>query len=277
MKPVLLSILLCVSPNDPKPLNLWPDTAGINNPKKKETAEERDDKVLRISNVGIPTLHPFLASGDGRKTPAVVVCPGGGYSILAYNKEGTEIAEWLNRIGISAFVLKYRVPRNRGGAFQDIQRALRLVRAGAKSWKIDPQKIGTMGFSAGGHLAARLSTNHAKAAYKPVDDADATSCRPDFTVLVYPAYLSAKGVIAKELPVTKKMSPTLIVHAKDDRRFIQGSLDYEKALKQAGAPVRLLLFDKGGHGHGLRCKEEPMSAWPRDCEAWFREIGVLDR
>ncbi len=203
-----------------------------------------------------------------------MVCPGGAYRKLAYCKEGTEVARWLNSLGISAIVLKYRVPDNREGAFQDIQRAMRLVRAHAAEWNIDPQRLGVLGFSAGGHLAARLSTNNAVSAYPAIDAADALSCRPDFVMLVYPAYLADKdGHIASELPITAALPPTFITQTEDDERFIAGTKLYHAALDEAKAPNKFLLYRTGGHGYGLRSDKEAR-VWPQAAKAWLMEMGI---
>src|SRR5206468_9683787 len=150
--------------------------------------------VQRVANVTRPTLTVFKPSKDKDTGAAVLVCPGGGYNILAFDKEGTEVAEWLNSIGVSGVVLKYRVPRRKDlpkhqAPLQDAQRAVSLIRSHAGEWGIDAKRIGVLGFSAGGHLSATLSTNYDQRAYSPIDEADKVSCRPDFTVLIYPAYL----------------------------------------------------------------------------------------
>ncbi len=275
MRYLLFFILLtpftrCPAQQAPKPLSLWPADAG-------KVAEEKvvagkDDSVKRITDIHQATITPFrVAVPPDSVHPAVLVFPGGGYSILAIDKEGTEIAEWLNRLGYSAFVVKYRVPKDREGAFADGQRAVRLVRQHAREWNIDPKRIGVIGFSAGGHLCARLSTDFGRMAYEAVDEADKLDCRPDFSMLIYPAYLQTKeGKIAPELPISAKMPPTFIVQTKDDKSYVPGTILYDQALKTAGVSSTFHLFDTGGHGYGLRPSANEVSKWPALAEEWLK-------
>ncbi len=223
--------------------------------------------------VTTPTITIYPAS-TGKPAPAILVCPGGGYDHLAIDKEGIEIAKWLNSLGITAAVLKYRVPGNRDGALQDALRAIRLLRSRASDWNIDPTRIGAMGFSAGGHLSARLSTNFDHNAYPALDEIDRASARPDFVVLVYPAYLEVKGQLAPELSLRAKIPPTLILHNEDDTAYIRSSKVYHAALDAAHIPNEFVLFATGGHGYGLRSTQD-VKAWPDRCEKWLRKIGVL--
>ena len=188
----------------------------------------------------------------------------------------TPIAEWLNSHGISAFILIYRVPKKRKDAFEDIQRAVRIVRSRASEWNIDTTRIGVMGSSAGGHLAARVSTGFDLKTHEEVDQIDAVSCKPDFTVLLYPAYMNKGKELSKEFSVSNKISPTLIVSAKDDKGFFPGSPVYANALKEAGASIRVHFFEKGGHGFSLRPKEYPLSTWPDLCVQWFRDKDIIE-
>ncbi len=275
-----LAMVVCVSVADGAEaslvVRLWP--GGV--PGKATDLEEKvlpsSDGIERITNVGKPSLELFKAATTEGLAPAVVVCPGGGYSILACDLEGTEIARWLNSIGITAAVLKYRVPDNRAGALQDVQRAVRLVRGHAGDWNIDPKRVGVLGFSAGGHLAARASTGFATSSYAAVDATDRLDCRPDFTVLIYPAYLSQEdGHIASDITVTRQTPPAFLVQTQDDRKYVGSSIAYYLALKKAGVPAELHLFPNGGHGYGLRPPSRVATTWPRLCEAWLRESGVL--
>jgi len=219
----------------------------------------------------------YRPKGATEPTPAVVVCPGGGYSILAYDLEGTEVVEWLNGLGIAGVLLKYRVPGKRDGAFQDAQRAMGIVRHRAKEWGIDPKKVGILGFSAGGHLAARVCTNYEKRAYKPVDAADEASCRPDFAIPIYPAYMEKDGGLdTAALPVTAETPTTFIAIACNDR-FTVGALHYFLALRQAKVRAELHVFQFGGHGCGLRESGDALTTWPVHCAAWLRGIGVLGK
>tara|TARA_B100001094_G_scaffold292410_1_gene311517 strand:- start:185 stop:751 length:567 start_codon:yes stop_codon:yes gene_type:complete len=187
----------------------------------------------------------------------------------------TPIAEWLNEHGVSAFILIYRTPKKRKDAFEDIQRAVRIVRSRASEWNIDPSRIGVMGSSAGGHLAARVSTGFDIQAYQKVDKHDGVSCKPDFTVLLYPAYTNKGEALSEDFTVSSELSPTLIITAKDDG-FFPGSPIYANALKEAGASVRTHFFEKGGHGFSLRPKQYPLSTWPDLCLQWLRDIKIIE-
>jgi len=257
-------------------LPLWADETmpGHGAPKPESDNHPKPGGVLLITGVSEPTLAVFKASDADGPAPAAIICPGGGYGALAYNREGTEIAAWLNSLRITGIVLKYRVPGNRDGAFQDAQRAVRLVRLHAAEWGIQPDKIGVIGFSAGGHLTARLSTNFEKPAYPELDPADKLNCRPDFAILVYPAFLEVNGALAPEMTVTPAMPKTLIVHSEDDLRYVPGSKLYDAALTAAEVPHQFLLYPTGGHGYGLHCYKDA-KLWPVQTAEWLRKIGVL--
>ena len=233
----------------------------------------RGDGVTRQSHVSTPqfTVYPVKS---GQPAPAIIVCPGGGYEILAIDKEGSDIAEWLNSIGLAAVLLKYRVPQNRDGALQDLRRTIRLVRHNSAAWGIDPTKVGVLGFSAGGHLCARLSTNPTTTApYPHIDAADTLPDRPDFAVLLYPAYLAKDGVAAAELPITASMPPMLMLQAEDDHTHFATTRIYFAALKAARANAELKTYPTGGHGHGLR-STAAVGQWPTDCIAWLNAQGI---
>ena len=234
----------------------------------------RGDGFHRITNISRPTLKVFPAPKMGAPAPAMIVCPGGGYSYVVVDKEGSEIAAWLNSAGITALVLKYRVPNNRAGALQDLQRALSLARANAAQWNIDPKRLGVIGFSAGGNLAAKASTLFEPRAYPAVDAVDQQSCRPDFAVLVYPAYLDDRsGHVSPDLNLKANIPPTLIVHSEDDKNFIAGSKLYHAALEEAKVPHEFKLYATGGHGYGLHCTRDA-KAWPEDALRWLHKVGV---
>jgi acetyl esterase/lipase len=261
----------------PTTIVLWPGKPPGEATAVAETQEpDQGDRVLRITNVGRPTMTVYPVNRSGPRAPAVLVCPGGGYRILAFDKEGTEIARWLNSMGLAAAVLKYRVPDNRAGALADAQRALGVLRCRAHEWNIDTGRIGVIGFSAGGHLAARLSNDNKKRLYSEMDEADRLSCRPDFTILVYPAYLSGKDYrLVDEVAITTEAPPAFLVQTQDDRSYIDSSIAYYLALKKAGVAGELHLFPAGGHGYALRPTKHAVSRWPGLCEAWLRERGVL--
>jgi len=257
-------------------IKIWEDSV----PGKKCAEAEQYTEgggIHRYSFVSEPTLELYLVKSD-KPAPLVVVCPGGGYAKLAYDLEGIEIAKWLNSIGVNAAILKYRIPDNRLGAFADAQRALRLARHNAAKWGVNPDKIGVLGFSAGGHLSARLSTGYAENIYEARDAADRLSARPDFTVLVYPAYLYADAnyTIAPEIKVDKNTPPAFITQAQDDVKYIDSSIAYYLALKKAGVKADLHLFSKGGHGNGIRRKDVPMKEWQNICGEWLKYYFVQD-
>jgi acetyl esterase/lipase len=281
---LLIAAILCITtpssaaePGQTEAIALWPKDRLEAKGDEKVTVEPWRGKatIRKITNVWNPTITVHKPKAAEPPTPAVVVCPGGGYGILAHDLEGTEVAEWLNGIGVTGIVLKYRVPRQRDAAFQDAQRAVGLVRHRAKSLGIDPRRVGILGFSAGGHLAARLCTNFAKRAYEPVDDADAASCRPDFAVLIYPAYMAKDGGLdAATLPVAKDTPAAFIAIACNDK-FTPGALAYFGALRQARVRSELHVFSVGGHGCGLRKIDDGLTTWPAHCERWLRSIRVL--
>ncbi len=210
-----------------------------------------------------------------------MICPGGGHHILAYDLEGTEVAGWLNTIGVTGIVLKYRVPfrdpdRRWRAAVQDAQRAMSLVRSRAAEWKLDPERLGICGFSAGGQAAA-LTSLLAERQYDAVDDVDKYPTRPDFAMLVYPGGLTDQDdrQLRDDIPVTRHAPPMFFVHAFDDRASVQNSLLLASALKRVGVSSELHVFATGGHGYGLRPTEEAVTHWPLRAGQWLRERGIL--
>ena len=249
---------------------------------------------MRLGNVRVPTITLYQPPSGMDTGLAVVVCPGGGYGILAVDLEGTEICQWLNSIGVSGVLLKYRVPPSNGVApyiapLQDAQRALGLVRFHAVEWKIDPHRIGIIGFSAGGDLAAlagavrRFDRGPAAVRICAVSGGatprvpDQASCRPDFAMLIYPARLIClKGPeLAPELTVTSNTPPTFLIQTEDDPIAVENSLYYYLALKQARVPAEMHLFARGGHGYGLRQTGLAVASWPGLAEVWLRGLKVL--
>ena len=232
---------------------------------------EKSGGILRMSDVTRPQLLVFAAPGAGSH-PAVMVCPGGGYSILALDLEGTEIAQWLNGLGITAAVLEYRVPDKREAALADAQRALSLLRSRSRAFGIDPRRLGVLGFSAGGHLAARLSVGSAVRAYAPIDAVDRADDRPDFTLLLYPAYLlDGAGRIAPEVKPHTEMPPTFLTQTMDDP-FLDAP-EYASALEAVGVQTRGAFYAAGGHGYGLRAtQDKPVHEWPDEAAAWLRRL-----
>ena len=277
----------------PPKINLWPGTAPgekANVGAEHESFSANDKPtagrpVALLANVSTPMISVFRPPADKDTGAAVLVCPGGGYYILAYDLEGTEVCEWLNSIGVTAVLLKYRVPRREGQApyvapLQDAQRALGLVRSHAKEWGIDPARIGVLGFSAGGNLSAVLSANWTGRVYPGVDEADALSCRPDFQVLVYPAYFIKDGIGSKlepEIAVTSDTPPTFLVMTQDDPEHVQNVLAYSMALREAKVPFELHVYPTGGHGYGLRPTKDYATTWPQRAADWMRSRGLLER
>jgi len=239
--------------------------------------------LIRLGNVSKPTLTVYRPAKDKDTGASVIICPGGGYNILAYDLEGSEVCEWLNSIGVTGVLLKYRVPKRTGlekhtAALQDAQRAVGLVRARAGEWGLDPKRIGILGFSAGGHLAAAACNNYDKRTYEPVDDADKQSCRPDFAVLIYPAYLTVKeqgDKVAPELPVTTNTPPTFLAMTQNDGVRVESALFYYLALKNAKVPAEIHLYPTGGHGYGLRPSQHAVTTWPQRAAEWMGTRGLL--
>lgn len=239
--------------------------------------------VIRLGNVSVPTITFYLPRKASGPAPAVVVFPGGGYRILAIDLEGTEVCEWLNSAGIACVLLKYRVPDSgpypkSAAALQDAQRSVGLVRQRAQKWNIDPNKIGVLGFSAGAHLAAALSTHFDKRVYETVDAADQLSCRPDFAVVVYPGYiaLDEKGMTPNpDIQPTAQTPPTFLVQAEDDPVHVENATTYFLELKNAKVPAELHIYAEGGHGYGLRKTELPVTTWPASVITWLHTIHVL--
>lgn len=278
---------------DRKPIPLWPNGAPGDKPglgEEHDATKPTDNDVsgrrlIRLTSVSVPTLTVFRPLQAKDTGTAVLVFPGGGYHILAYDLEGSEVCQWLNSIGVTAILVKYRVPRREGrpmwaAPLQDAQRAMGLVRMHAHEWGIQPNRIGVMGFSAGGHLSAAISNNFSERTYPAVDEADKIDCRPDFTILVYPAYLNGEKpteAVSPELPVSSRTPPTFAVQAEDDSSFIAGTLIYYRALINAKVPAELHIFPKGGHGYGLRPSPNAVSHWPELAGAWLRNQGLLSK
>jgi acetyl esterase/lipase len=301
-----LSIGIMLIMNDyimaqPRVVKIWPDKipGSIENTLVKETTIYVDNNSPRISRVTEPTLTVYSAPKEIATGTAVIICPGGGYGRLAIDHEGYQVAAWLNKIGITAILLKYRLPNDTTmqdksiGPLQDAQEAIRIARRNAKEWDINPEKIGIMGFSAGGHLAATASTHFNEKVYEPKDT---ISARPDFSILIYPVITfldnTHKGTrdnllgknpsqemlnrFSNELQVTKDTPPAFLVHAANDPAVpVQNSIDYLLALKKNNVPVELHIYEKGGHGFGLGKTKGTESTWPEACKNWLKARGLL--
>ena len=280
---------------------IWPGTPPDAQPAPgPENAVEAKDSlvdgraVTEVLNVSHPTMTIYAPRGTNTGA-AVVVFPGGGYKILAIDLEGTEVCDWLTSKGITCVLLKYRVPDSgphweakcqchvtpkAPTALQDAQRTLGLVRSRAAEWHIDPHKIGVLGFSAGGHLVAAMSTHFERRAYPPLDVADKESCRPDFAVALYPGHLwmsdEKKFALNPDIHVTRKTPPTFLLQAENDNvDNVNQSLVYYIALKDAGVPVEMHLYAEGGHAFGLRHTNLPITDWPKLVETWLGRIGMI--
>jgi acetyl esterase/lipase len=276
---------------------LWPgaapDAASLPGPEAVSTSSERvgGKRYALVSNVSEPTLTLYPARGTPSGA-AVVVAPGGGFRVLAIDLEGTEACDWFTTHGIACVLLKYRVPGlpydwqckcrpdNRAislPSLQDMQRAMRLVRHNAEAWQIDPHRVGVLGFSAGGYIAAEISTLFDRDFYAPVDAADAESARPDFALLLYPGHLvEADGSLNHNLPVSAATPPTFLAHAEnDDVDHVEQSQVYYDALSLAGVPAELHLYAHGGHAFGLRQATDAGKQWPTLAVAWLHKIHVL--
>ena len=272
-------------------LDVWPGKAPAevgtvgNEIAKTATLPDGTTVVTGLTNVSKPTLTVCRPEAAKNRGVGVLVFPGGGYNNLAWDHEGEQVARWLNSVGITAAVLKYRVPRREGTpkdappvqALMDAQRAISLVRSKATEWGLDPKRIGVLGFSAGGHLAAWSATNFDKRVYDKLDPADEASCRPDFAVMIYPGGVVQRGTteLAPEIRVTPQTPPCFFAHAADDRVSPENSTTMFLALKRAGVPAELHIYASGGHGFGLRPTGKPAATWPKRCEEWWHAIGIL--
>ena len=249
--------------------------------------------VTNITNVSDPTITVYAPKSNITGT-SVLVIPGGGFEILAIDYEGKEVCDWLVDEGITCVLEKYRVPSEPyewktnsrthnlqipTRSLEDTQRAMRLMRAHAEAWHIDPHKIGVLGFSAGGYLVAEISTQYDKKLYKPVDDADRLSARPDFAVAVYPGHIATENdTLNPNVPVTKNTPPTFIVQAEDDHvDGVHQALVYYNALQNVEVPAELHIYPTGGHAFGLRATELPITHWPHLVDEWLKTIGMAPK
>jgi acetyl esterase/lipase len=285
---LILIPCLCVpgrTAEKPLVLDLWPGKPPGAADKAGEEKLTGNKGSRQLTNVSRPTITVFRPEKIKETGVAVLIAPGGGYNFLAWDHEGEDVASWLNSLGITGILLKYRVPMPPGpsrddpsfGPHQDAQRAMRLARSKAKEWGIDPNRIGMLGFSAGGHLTAMTATNFDKRAYESIDDTDQGSCRPDFAVLLYPGGVVRRGseTLVPGIHVSKETPPAFFAHCSDDRVSAENSVMMYVALKRAGVPAELHVYASGGHGFGLRPSKHPSSQWPKRCEEWLRDRGIL--
>ena len=283
---------------EPQVKTLWPGQ--IPGPPSVVEGEERDltkdtdrliagKRIIKLGHVRTPQMHVYLPAKEKQNGGAVLVCPGGGFNILAWDLEGTEVAEWLNSLGYAAVVVKYRVPSGKHGdavdessrvplrtlgPIMDAQRALSITRMHAADWKLDPARIGILGFSAGGNVAAMSAVLGSDRTYKPVDEADKVDCAPNFAVLIYPGGLTEKGTVQLKphVKVTSKTPPMFFAMAQDDGVGCENCTGLFTALTKEKVPAEIHVFTHGGHGYGLRTTETPVTQWPRDAAAWMNAM-----
>jgi acetyl esterase/lipase len=290
VRKLLLILALSITAPAQQTIPIWPNGA----PGPQVTGPPKDitlptDRLVagkplaHLTNIASPTLAIYQPPASNHTGAAVVVFPGGGYRILAYDLEGSEVCTWLNSIGVTCILAQYRVPYKdrfpeNPADLEDAQQAMRITRAHAAEWHIDPQRIGILGFSAGGHLAAVLS-NHAdyKDPSSPAPDSQ-IDARPNFTILIYPAYLTdepAFNTLTHGIDPTAKTPPTFLLQAEDDPVHVENALVYFRALKDLKVPAELHVFAQGGHGYGLRPTDLPITHWPALVTIWLHTIHIL--
>jgi acetyl esterase/lipase len=271
---------------EPEAIKLWPgkapgETEDIG---PEETVEPKKGQadVKRVTNVSEPTITIYSPPKDKNTKTAVVVAPGGGYSILAIEHEGTKVCEWMNTLGVTAVLLKYRVPKREMqmpdnlAALQDAQRAISLVRGKQRELGIDPTRIGMLGFSAGGNLTAWTCLAE-KRYYDPIDKTDAVSCEPNFALLIYPAYLVDKeGALKPEYKAKKDSPPMFFAHSSDDPVTCESSVALYRELKKNNVSAEMHLYATGGHGYGINKVPHPCASWPDRAGDWLKSRGLLD-
>ena len=294
---VLLAFTSTALAADPLVVEIWPgkvpDENGGIGPERVRMSPKLDHKQVEvteptrmITDVTKPTITIYRPAKDKDTGTSMIICPGGGYWNLYWELEGEEVAAWLNSTGVTGIILKYRVPRRPDEPkseparrpLQDAQRAVGLVRAKASQWGIHPDRIGIIGFSAGGHLAIATATSFDQRTYEPLDDVDKISCRPNFAVLVYPGYLKAKDKdeLAPGLRIPAGTPPVYLVHGGDDIISPpEHSVLMYLALKKAGVPAELHVYAGTAHDFGVRTNDRPYSTWTVSCAGWLRDLGFL--
>jgi acetyl esterase/lipase len=284
--------VVSVAAAEPVVIDVWPGKtpgdAGINGEETSRTYESEiiEGPTKLVTNVSHPTLTIYSPAKESDTGTAMIICPGGGYHNLFWELEGEEVAAWLNSLGMTGIILKYRVPRRSGdvkgepplGPLLDAQRAVSLVRSRAAEWGIDPKRIGMVGFSAGGHLALATATSFDKRTYEAIDTVDRVSCRPDFAVLCYSGYLKAKerDTTAPGIQVPANTPPIFLAHSSDDNiSDAEHSVFMYLALKRAGVPAELHVYASGNHDFGVRQNEKLPSSWTQLCVRWLRSLQLL--
>lgn len=283
---LMIAITFAARADEPPAIKLWPgkapgETKDIG-PEKLTVPKPGESGVRRVTDVSEPTIAIYSPPKEKKTGAAVVVAPGGGYSILAIEHEGTQVCEWLNSLGVTAVLLKYRVPKRAMqtpenlAALQDAQRAISMVRSKQTELGIDAGKVGMLGFSAGGNLTA-WTCLAGKRYYDPIDKTDEVfSCEPNFALLIYPAYLADKGgALKREYVVRKDSPPMFFVHASDDPVSSENSVALYSALEKNNVPAELHLYSSGGHGFGMNKSKHPCAAWPERAAEWMQARGIL--
>ena len=257
---------------------LWPGKVPLATKPKAEAVISENNKggVTRIAEVTNPLMKVYQPAENKANGAAIIICPGGGYSILAIDKEGYEVAQWFSNLGFTTFVLQYRVPQQQEAALMDVQRAIRMVRSQANQWSLDPARIGVMGFSAGGSLTAKAATLFEQPNYPVVDAMDSVSARPDFAMLIYPAYLDKgeNNTLTPELEVSSSTPPTFLFVAADDGHA-NSALVMAAALREAKVPVEAHVYPIGGHGYGLRPGNQAAITWPALAKKWLSDFVLI--
>jgi acetyl esterase/lipase len=299
---IIMTVFINSGISQPIVLKLWPEgiPGSKTDPSYAEKITTDEGQITRCERVVTPDLTLFLPAPEKANGAAVLICPGGGYAALAFDHEGNAVAKWLNDNGIAGIIMKYRLPSDQImedksiGPLQDAQEALRTIRRNSSKWKIDPQKIGVMGFSAGGHLASTLSTHYKEQVY-PVKDN--TSARPDFSILIYPVISFDAAVthmgsrnnligtnpaesdvlrFSNERQIDAETPPAFLVHSADDKAVpVMNSIGYFQGLQKNNIPTELHIFQKGGHGYGLSPDGGTESSWPGLCLKWMRQMGII--
>jgi acetyl esterase/lipase len=299
---LLMNIFIINGFSQPVTIKLWPE--GIPGSKADPSYIEKitttEGRITWCEKVVTPDLTVFLPAPEKANGAAVLICPGGGYGVLAFDHEGNAIAKWLNDNGIAGIILKYRLPSDQImtdksiGPLQDAQEAMRVIRRNAAEWRINPGRIGVIGFSAGGHLASTLSTHYAEKVYEAKDN---TSARPDFSLLIYPVVSFDTAIthmgtrnnliglkpdekqvkrFSNELQITPDTPPAFLVHSADDDAVpVMNSIGYFRGLQKNKIPVELHIFQKGGHGYGLSPNGGTESSWPDLCIKWMKQMGIF--
>ncbi len=270
-----------------EPILLFPNGA----PGETETLKEKENPfnikvggvpVHIVTDVSEPTITFYPASDDNNSGATIIVCPGGGYNVLAYDLEGSEVCELFNSYGVNCVLLKYRVPIRKNqpmheAPLQDLQRAIAYTRAHAEEWKINKDKIGVIGFSAGAHLSAVASNCYDELSYLAIDMYDQEPICPNFALIIYPAFLDDKNfTVVPEIEVTKDTCPTFIVQTQDDHKLLNSSLFYYYALKEAKVSVTMHLYPTGYHGYGVRDTGHLVNEWPERAVSWLKAIEMID-